>query len=126
MSVFSQFTGGAFVTQYGTIFVRSLGTFDLFSWTVFFKVAVMIGSMVAFARIDTYGRRPIYIACASIAAALMFAIGGLGIGHITTLENAAKEPTRRTYAIHEVRMFSSANRKTIRVFAIRVGVWICW
>ncbi|KAL1792322.1 hypothetical protein ACET3X_008829 [Alternaria dauci] len=86
VSVFSQFTGGAFVTQYGTIFVRSLGAFDPFSWTVLLRVAMMIGPMVAFATIDTFGRRPVYLAGSSIASALMFAIGGLGIGHVTTSE----------------------------------------
>jgi MFS transporter, SP family, sugar:H+ symporter len=80
---FNQLTGQSFVSQYGTIFVKSFHRMDPFVYSVVSLAVTMLGPMVVFGIVDRVGRRPIYMVAGVIMSALLLTIGGLGTTTVT-------------------------------------------
>lgn len=79
---FNQLTGQSFVSQYGTLFVKSFNRLDPFVYTVISNAIACLGPLIVFTCVDVVGRRPIYLIGGVITTALLLAIGGLGTTHI--------------------------------------------
>ncbi|KAJ5110665.1 hypothetical protein N7532_001200 [Penicillium argentinense] len=78
ISFFQQATGQAFASQYGAIFVKSLHTINTYNFTIITScigVAVCLWSNFFN---DKIGRRKLFIAGASVQAAALFTMAGLG------------------------------------------------
>lgn len=79
---FNQLTGQSFVSQYGTLFVKSFNRMDPFTYTVVSNTITLLGPIIAFSCVDKVGRRPIYLVGGTIMTALLLTIGGLGTTHV--------------------------------------------
>ncbi|RAK79173.1 general substrate transporter [Aspergillus fijiensis CBS 313.89] len=82
-AIFNQVTGQSFVSQYGTLFVKSLHVMNPFAFAMISRALTCIGPLITFSLVDTTGRRPIYLIGGVMTTALLFACGGLGTGTIT-------------------------------------------
>lgn len=79
---FNQLTGQAFVSQYGTLFVKSFHRLDPFVYSVVSSSITCLGPMIVFTFVDTVGRRPFYLVAGGIMTALLLTIGGIGSTHV--------------------------------------------
>ncbi|KAJ9633278.1 Hexadecenal dehydrogenase [Knufia peltigerae] len=79
---FNQLTGQSFVSQYGTLFVKSFNRLDPFVYTVISNSIAVAGPIVVFSCVDRVGRRPIYLVAGTLMTALLLTIGGLGSTHV--------------------------------------------
>ncbi|PWY81011.1 aldehyde dehydrogenase [Aspergillus eucalypticola CBS 122712] len=82
-AAFNQLTGQSFVSQYGSLFVKSLKVMNPFAFTLGSRGISTMGPLVTFSLVDTTGRRPIYLIGGTMTTALLMACGGLGTGTIT-------------------------------------------
>ncbi|PWY88302.1 aldehyde dehydrogenase [Aspergillus heteromorphus CBS 117.55] len=82
-AAFNQLTGQSFVSQYGTLFIKSLEVMNAFAFTLISRGISTIGPLITFSLVDTTGRRPIYLFGGTMTTALLLACGGLGTGTIT-------------------------------------------
>ncbi|RAL03922.1 aldehyde dehydrogenase [Aspergillus ibericus CBS 121593] len=82
-AAFNQLTGQAFVSQYGSLFVKSLHVMNPFAFTLLSRGFSTLGPLVTFSLVDTTGRRPIYLIGGTMTTALLLTCGGLGTGTIT-------------------------------------------
>ncbi|GKZ53135.1 hypothetical protein AnigIFM49718_005716 [Aspergillus niger] len=82
-AAFNQLTGQAFVSQYGSLFVKSLNVMNPFAFTLLSRGISTMGPLVTFSLVDTTGRRPIYLIGGTMTTALLMTCGGLGTGTIT-------------------------------------------
>ncbi|PYH70554.1 aldehyde dehydrogenase [Aspergillus vadensis CBS 113365] len=82
-AAFNQLTGQSFVSQYGSLFVKSLKVMNPFAFTLGSRGISTIGPLVTFSLVDTTGRRPIYLIGGTMTTALLMICGGLGTGTIT-------------------------------------------
>lgn len=80
--LFNQLTGQSFVSQYGTLFVKSFNRLDPFVYTVISLSVTMLGPLIVFSCVDMVGRRPIYLIGGTIMTALLLTIGSLGTTHV--------------------------------------------
>ncbi|OQU97536.1 hypothetical protein CLAIMM_03458 [Cladophialophora immunda] len=83
---FNQLTGQSFVSQYGTLFVKSFNRMDPFVYSVMSNAIATLGPLIVFTMVDRVGRRPIYLVAGTLMTALLLTIGGLG----TTRVNASR------------------------------------
>lgn len=75
---FLQATGQAFASQYGTIFVRSLGTINPFDFSLMNSFIGTLCCLTAMILVDKLGRRPLMIAGSGVQAMWLFIMGGVG------------------------------------------------
>lgn len=84
ISFFQQATGQAFASQYGAIFIKSLGTINTYNFTI---ITSCIGTIVCLCSNffnDKVGRRKLFIAGGIVQVAALFTMGGLGTAHTIT------------------------------------------
>ncbi|GKZ46649.1 hypothetical protein AbraIFM66951_009787 [Aspergillus brasiliensis] len=82
-AAFNQLTGQSFVSQYGSLFIKSLHVMNPFAFTLLSRGISTMGPLVTFSLVDTTGRRPIYLIGGTMTTALLMTCGGLGTGTIT-------------------------------------------
>lgn len=78
VSFFQQATGQAFTSQYGAIFIRSLGTVNPFTMTIVNSIISAVGVMVSLSMVDKIGRKPLLLAGAVTQLAALITMGSLG------------------------------------------------
>ncbi|KAJ5736660.1 uncharacterized protein N7483_001785 [Penicillium malachiteum] len=90
LSFFQQATGQAFASQYGAVFVKSLGTINTYNFTI---ITSAIGTVICLWSNffnDKIGRRKLFMAGSIVQVAALFTMGGLGIASpATTPEKTA-------------------------------------
>ncbi|KAH8883790.1 general substrate transporter [Thozetella sp. PMI_491] len=74
-----QCTGQAFVTKYGTIFVKGLGIMDPILFGLIERALGFIAPVFMMLTVDRFGRRPIFFFTAAPYVICLYVIGGLGI-----------------------------------------------
>ncbi|SCW00877.1 LAFE_0C13982g1_1 [Lachancea fermentati] len=86
INVFQQITGQAFASQYGTIYIKSLGTVNAFQMSIVSAVVSIVGVILSLILNDRYGRKTfLYMGLLGQSAALM-TMGGLGTSKTVTKE----------------------------------------
>lgn len=89
ISFFQQATGQAFASQYGAIFIKSLGTINTYKFTI---ITSCIGAVVClYSNLfnDKIGRRKLFIAGGIVQFAALLTMGGVGAAHpVTKLESS--------------------------------------
>ncbi|CAK7242827.1 MAG: hypothetical protein STHCBS139747_004329 [Sporothrix thermara] len=78
-SFLNQATGQNFVSQYGTIFVKSLNTINPFQFTLMSSGIGCIGPLLTILTIDRIGRRGLYLSWGVICSLSIFIVGALGL-----------------------------------------------
>jgi len=73
-----QFTGQSFVTKYGTIFVKGLGTMDPMAFGMLERGLGIVGPIFLALTIERLGRRTIFLWGAFLYASCLCIIGGIG------------------------------------------------
>ncbi len=73
-----QFTGQAFVTKYGTIFIKGLDAMDPMEFGVLERGLSILGPIILASTVDRFGRRPVFFIGASLYTACLCIIGGIG------------------------------------------------
>ncbi|PLB43418.1 putative sugar transporter [Aspergillus steynii IBT 23096] len=79
VNFFQQATGQAFSSQYGTVYIKQLGTINPFDMTVVTACVNLISMIAALSLSDRIGRRPMLLTSSAVMAAGMLTMGGLGI-----------------------------------------------
>ena len=85
--VVSQCTGQAFVTKYGTIFIKGLGTMNPMLFGVLERGLGILGPLTLVFTVDRFGRRPIFLLASIPYFICLYLIGGLGIIGTTSAIN---------------------------------------
>lgn len=78
VNFFQQATGQAFASQYGAIFIKSLGTVNAFDMTLINGAVNCFGLALSLGFVDKVGRRPLLLAGAGVQLAGLLAMGSLG------------------------------------------------
>ncbi|KAJ5886241.1 uncharacterized protein N7473_008915 [Penicillium subrubescens] len=89
ISFFQQATGQAFASQYGAIFIKSLGTINTYNFTI---ITSCIGALVCLCSNflnDKIGRRKLFIAGGIIQFAALLTMGGLGTANPVTRQESS-------------------------------------
>jgi len=73
------FTGAAFVTKYGTIFVKGLGTMDPLEFGILERGLGLLGPITLICTVDRFGRRPMLLTTGTMYGVCLFVIGGIGM-----------------------------------------------
>ena len=76
---FNQATGQNFASQYGAVFIKSIGTVNPQTMGIVNAVAAMVSTGAAMFATDRYGRRLIFITGAVIQTCALFSMAGLGM-----------------------------------------------
>lgn len=79
MNFFQQVTGQAFASQYGTIYIKSLGTVNAFQMSIVASVIAIVGVAVNLLLTDKFGRKTFLYAGLVGQVASLMAMGGLGV-----------------------------------------------
>lgn len=95
VNFFQQATGQSFASQYGAIFIRSLGTINPFSMSVGNSAISLTMLITCLLTSDKLGRRYMLLAGSVVQAAALLTMGGLGIN-----------PTSSSHKVGEVAMLS--------------------
>jgi MFS transporter, SP family, sugar:H+ symporter len=77
----NHFTGQVFVTKYGAIFIKELGTMDPMEFGLLERGLDMLGPIILMATVDHFGRRPIFLSAAVPYALCLFVIAALGMAN---------------------------------------------
>ncbi|GLI74752.1 hypothetical protein PoHVEF18_003000 [Penicillium ochrochloron] len=88
ISFFQQATGQAFASQYGAIFIKSLGTINIYNFTI---ITSCIGALVCLCSNffnDKIGRRKLFIVGGVVQVAALLTMGGLGTAHPVTRQES--------------------------------------
>ncbi len=80
-------TGQAFVTKYGTIFVKGIGAMDPMQFGLMERSLGILGPLTLLFVVDRLGRRSIYFTGATLYAICLFLIGGIGTMDIHQVGN---------------------------------------
>lgn len=78
VNIFLQITGSGFVSLYGTLFIKSLGTINAFSMTCINNSINICTTILTQFLTDTVGRRPLMITSVVIQTGGLMTMGGLG------------------------------------------------
>ncbi|KAH6673458.1 general substrate transporter [Halenospora varia] len=78
LNFFQQATGQAFASQYGAIYIKSLGTVNAFDMTLANGFINLFTISFVLIVTDRIGRRPLLLAGAAIQTAALMTMGGLG------------------------------------------------
>ncbi|KAH8882258.1 low-affinity glucose transporter HXT1 [Thozetella sp. PMI_491] len=73
----TQLTGQSFASQYGTVFLKSLGTIDAFTGTMIKRGLLVVGCIFVITCVERLGRRPIAVVSGGLSAICLFLMGGL-------------------------------------------------
>uniref|UniRef100_A0A8H7KAI1 Major facilitator superfamily (MFS) profile domain-containing protein n=1 Tax=Bionectria ochroleuca TaxID=29856 RepID=A0A8H7KAI1_BIOOC len=73
-----QLTGQSFASNYGTIFLKSVGVIDPFTGTMIKRAGILIGCIFVISFVEKIGRRRVALVVGSISAACLMVMGGLG------------------------------------------------
>ncbi|CZR67082.1 related to transporter (major facilitator superfamily) [Phialocephala subalpina] len=84
----NQLTGQAFSTQYGTVFVKSIGTLNPYTFTLVANALGCLGPFMSWFLIEPVGRRNMYLYAGGMSCACLFVMGGLGVP-VSTFGNKA-------------------------------------
>lgn len=79
INIFQQITGQAFASQYGTIYIKSLGTVNPFKMTIGSSVVSIGFVVICLFLADKVGRKPLVISGTVIQIAGLMTMGGLGV-----------------------------------------------
>ncbi len=79
----NQATGQVFVSQYGTIFVKSLHSIDPFKFNVINNAISCIGPFATILLVDRMGRRRMYLIFGTLSCLAIMTIGILGCVKLT-------------------------------------------
>lgn len=88
---FQQATGQTFVSQYGTLFIKSLGTINAFSMSTGNSAIGLFSLIICLLIADKLGRRYMLLTGSTIQVAALFAMGGLGLAGSSTYSHKAGE-----------------------------------
>lgn len=87
---FQQSTGQSFASQYGTLFVKALGTVNPFSVALGINAIDISGIILCMTLADRVGRRPLLITSALVQTIALLIMGGLGTAaHTADTSSAA-------------------------------------
>ncbi|TVY82030.1 Hexose transporter HXT13 [Lachnellula suecica] len=90
VNFFQQATGQAFASQYGAIFIKSLGTVNPFNMTLINGGINSLAIVFSLLSVDKIGRKTLLLAGAIIQLIGLLAMGGVGtIGHPTISDKTA-------------------------------------
>ncbi|KAH6693601.1 general substrate transporter [Plectosphaerella plurivora] len=78
-SFLSQATGQSFASNYGTVFIKSIGVFDPFTATMIKRVLLVLGTAIVIFFVDMTGRRPMFFAAGTLTMLSLMTMGGLGM-----------------------------------------------
>ncbi|KAI9155696.1 putative glucose transporter rco-3 [Paramyrothecium foliicola] len=78
-SALTQATGQSFASNYGTIFIKSVGVFDPFTATMIKRVLLCTGTLIVIFFVDKTGRRPMYFVAGALTMLALMTMGGLGL-----------------------------------------------
>jgi sugar porter (SP) family MFS transporter len=79
VNFFQQATGQAFASQYGTIFIKSLGTVDPFTMTLVNGFINLVTLAFCLFAVDKVGRKPLLLAGAALQFCGLITMGSLGV-----------------------------------------------
>ncbi len=85
---FVHITGQAFVTKYGTIFVKGLGGIDPMEFGILERGLGIIGPLFLMFSVDRLGRRPIFLVAGFLYGACLFIIAGIGTLSVDSIKDA--------------------------------------
>lgn len=85
VNVFQQITGQAFASQYGTLFIKSLGTVNAFQMSIVSAVVGIVAVALILALNDMFGRKVFLYIGLWIQVSSLIAKGGLGTARTATV-----------------------------------------
>ncbi|CDH11783.1 related to RGT2-Sensor of high external glucose concentrations [Zygosaccharomyces bailii ISA1307] len=85
VNVFQQITGQAFASQYGTLYIKSLGTVNAFQMSIVSAVLSIVAVALILALNDKFGRKVFLYIGLWIQVGSLLAMGGLGTARTTTV-----------------------------------------
>lgn len=88
---FQQATGQSFASQYGTIFIKSLGTVNPFSMSCGNSAIGLTSLIVCLLVADRLGRRYMLLAGSTVQVAALITMGALGLRNTTAFSHKAGE-----------------------------------
>lgn len=88
---FQQATGQTFASQYGTIFIKSLGTVNPWSMSTGNSAIGLSVLIICLLVADKLGRRYMLLAGSAVQAIALFTMGGLGLHNTTLYSHKAGE-----------------------------------
>lgn len=91
VNFFQQATGQTFASQYGTIFIKSLGTVPAFSMSTGNSAIGLFSLIVCLLVADRLGRRYMLLTGSTLQCAALFAMGGLGMTESTSFRHKVGE-----------------------------------
>ncbi|CAH0021592.1 unnamed protein product [Clonostachys rhizophaga] len=74
----AQLTGQSFASNYGTIFLKSVGVIDPFTGTMIKRAGLLIGCIFVISFVEKIGRRRVALVVGSISATCLMVMSGLG------------------------------------------------
>ncbi|CAK7235888.1 hypothetical protein SCUCBS95973_009420 [Sporothrix curviconia] len=80
----NQATGQNFISQYGTVFIKSLNTMNAFEFTLISSGIGCIGPVLTILTIDRIGRRGLYFTFGLLCSLSIFTVGALGLATPTS------------------------------------------
>ncbi|KAJ5980362.1 hypothetical protein N7481_007660 [Penicillium waksmanii] len=93
VAIFNQVTGQSFMSQYGAIFIKSLGTMSPFTFQSIASGITCLGPIITFTFVDMIGRRPFYLVSGTACIVATCTLFGFfyvmsfgGIGAVTAAE----------------------------------------
>ena len=75
---FLQWSGQSLNSNYGTVFVKSLGTFNPFNYTIIAAAGQLLATGIAMILLDVIGRRSLMMGGMASQSVMMFIIAGMG------------------------------------------------
>lgn len=88
-SFLTQATGQSFASNYGTVFIKSIGVFDAFTATMIKRALLVVGTLVVIFFVDMTGRRPMFFTAGTLTMLALMTMGGLGM--VSDPSRAVKE-----------------------------------
>lgn len=71
------------MSQYGAVFIKSLGTLSPFTFKAISSGVTCLGPMITFTFVDMVGRRVFYLVSGTACTAVLLICGGLGTGEVS-------------------------------------------
>ncbi|KAK4934884.1 hypothetical protein LTR10_023957 [Elasticomyces elasticus] len=86
VNFFQQATGQAFASQYGAIYVKSLGTINPFNFSLILAAVNLISIAICLLMADRVGRRNLLLFGAAVQTIALMTMGGLGMAKPVTAQ----------------------------------------
>lgn len=84
----NQLTGQAFATQYGVIFIKTLGTINPYTFNLISGAISLTAPFLIFILVDRVGRRNLYLSFGVLTGCALLTMGGLGLGEVNFKQKA--------------------------------------